>query len=348
MRHAHLLPIAALALTLSAGAQPVLPDIQGPARAPAHTDDRGLSELIESLAAPDLLTRRAATDTLRTREDISLKQIEQTLRTARLTPEQHRRLLSAAWHRFRSTPRPAMGVRTDAQPNLRGANIASITRGFPAESVLRPGDRIEALDGFRLDDFNTLRHIILARDPGDELPATVIRDGAVLNLRVKLGRYEDLNQQLSDGDLMAAFRQFRARDYFDYRAEPPIDSGVEPDQWSFHHANDVDEEWSRPIYATGEIDPLNATAGGEPRGGRAVIVNAPRPGNARMADDFQEMRFLQAERLQLQTEIARLQLQIENPATRAEDRRGLLQLVAVQRERIRMIEAQLNQRRPRR
>jgi hypothetical protein len=265
--------IAAFTLIAATYAQPT-PDVPAQA-APAQPD---LPALTASLDSEDLPTRLSAALELREREDISLRQIETVLRAGGLSAEQHRRLTAVAWERFRSEPRPAMGVQTN-QTQQRGTVLDFITPGFPAAQVLKPGDRIESVDGVRLDEFGMLRRVILSRDPGDEMTLVVFRDGAALNLKVKLGRYADLrNSTLDEPSLLMAFRQFRAKDYYQYNPdEPPIENGLPPEDWSFA---ELAVQQGDPAYADyGEADGsqsgMPVVAGGEPRAG--IVMTPARP-----------------------------------------------------------------------
>ncbi len=306
-----------LLVTTAAAAATSLGQSPPPGPAPSEPDPAAvqaeLRALVEHLDSEILQQRLDAAKSLRERPEFNLKTIEGVLRTAALSPEQHRQLVSVAWERFKSEPRPAMGISSNY--NQRGAVVQFVTPGFPATQVLRAGDRIEVAEGVKLDEFDTLRHVILSRDPGDEMALSILRDGVVMNVKVTLGRVEDLRgQALMEISLVNAFRQFRARDYLERGGSEPIDSGLSAEAWTLTET--IAPELSEVAYIDhGETDgtqsPMPVVAGGEPRG---TLMNARAMRlNARMDDAEVELRMLNGFRQQLERDIEAARVRLADP-----------------------------------
>ncbi len=68
---------------------------------------------------------------------------------------------------------------TDLTPPI----IGNVVRGYPAETVLIPGDRVTAIDGQTIGSFQEIREIV-AEAPGRALRFEVIRDGLPVTARV--------------------------------------------------------------------------------------------------------------------------------------------------------------------
>lgn len=203
--------VALLSVAVSVPAQEIA--LPPPAALPAEVPEPELKRLVDDLGAPELSRREAATEAIETNRAIRLRHLERWLREPGLSPEQRTRLMGLARARFWSEPRAAMGVRRDGPfAGSRGVILTAITPGFPAAEVLRAGDRIETLDGYKLDEFEMFRYVIIAHDPGDEIPATVIRDGVTLNLKIKLGHYAALGLNLEENVLVEGWR-LRSRPY---------------------------------------------------------------------------------------------------------------------------------------
>src|ERR1043165_5443689 len=148
------------------------------------------------------------------------------VRAGPVTLEQRERLLSIAHQKFDNEPRGAMGIQFNmASPDTRGALIEAPKQGFNAFEVLRVNDRVIFADGLPIDRRETLRKIIVSHDPGDEVPLVVERDGATLEVRVKLGEFSRLNQPM-DRSVMDMAWAHRTRGYCERDAAAPIESGL--------------------------------------------------------------------------------------------------------------------------
>ncbi len=128
----------------------------------------------------------------------------------KLSPEQRLRLMLVAEHHVIRT----MGQRLVTQPGKAslgvalewlvpeevaelgrpGARVEATLPGFPAYGVLQLGDLIVALDGQGIDPsimgeamVQMLRDMIQKHSAGDVVELTIVRDGLVQQLKVKLG-----------------------------------------------------------------------------------------------------------------------------------------------------------------
>ncbi|MCA3006685.1 MAG: hypothetical protein LW650_02350 [Planctomycetaceae bacterium] len=204
-----------------------------------------MDEVLARLASPDLSVREEAARALSGRADADLKTIEGLLTRPDLSAEQRLRLLHLASVRFRETPRGALGVSFGFGPGSDGLMISAPLANFPAAKVLRPGDRIVAVDGevipsssgFGWSGNSPIRPFVISRDPGDTVRLTIIRprEAPAINLNqangraalppiigptdtievdVALGSFDELrnnNAGLSEDDLAAAWTHREAR-----------------------------------------------------------------------------------------------------------------------------------------
>lgn len=134
---------------------------------------------------------------------LTLKHLEALLDRPNLSAEQRMRVLTLARERFVTSPRAAMGVQfyTNASggTGLDSASafvaIENLVPGFRSAEVLKPGDVIVEINGFKLSgplSRDMVRAHIISRDPGDELPIIIRRGEQRMEVRVILGSYMDL------------------------------------------------------------------------------------------------------------------------------------------------------------
>lgn len=259
---------------------------------PAARQQADLKKLVTDLGSADIQARIAAQAQLSEQKSITLKQIESVLRDQPLTPEQRKRLLSTAHQRFLAEPRAAMGIQFDFNaPGIHGVGLARVLPGFPASEVLKQGDRIISAAGFSietqeqdtLDAQDMLRAVIISRDPGDEIPITLVRDGVTINLKIKLGSYKDLgNANNANNPPLDALRlakpwDIRSRDLGDPEAHKakPIESGLASAAWDRNADADIDETDAARMAEAAGLDRTGIVAGGEPRGGVPSPPNTP-------------------------------------------------------------------------
>jgi putative serine protease PepD len=83
---------------------------------------------------------------------------------------------------------PYLGVATTEGSGERGALVASVTAGAPADAAgLETGDLVTAIDGADIAGSDDLVAAIAAAGVGDEIVLTVTRDGEELSLAATLG-----------------------------------------------------------------------------------------------------------------------------------------------------------------
>lgn len=166
-----------------------------------------LAAEIAALGDASFATREAASARLAAPESpFSLAELEHAGMVLPLNEEQRARLLVAARARFISTPRGAMGVRFDqTSPEVV---VMETLPGFPSTEVLRPGDRILAVDGIEVGGSRDVRPSIIRHDPGDTAMLLIERAGVRRQVALRLGRFDLLGgqgpgqrQDLSESDL---------------------------------------------------------------------------------------------------------------------------------------------------
>lgn len=222
-------------------------------------DAAGVPEaVLAGLDADDPVVRERASRSIESDGSrVSLTSIERTLRRGDLTPEQRRRLLAAAFERFRDpSGRAGMGVAFDFVALENGLRLGTIVPDFPAAAVLRQGDRVLKFDGVSLRDREHAIAMIVARDPGDEVSLGIVRGGEPMTVTVRLGRRDALdNPTPVEGSILAEAWAIRSAAFTaPERSTPIIDGGITRSAWE-------------PADSPGENPSLVVTAGGEGRGG---------------------------------------------------------------------------------
>ncbi len=84
----------------------------------------------------------------------------------------------------------------------KAPQIIQINPGVPAASELRPDDRIEAIDGVKIqgpDPVNLARNLILAHPAGSLLHMRILRSGKVIPVAVRTIRANDCGNPVSHG-----------------------------------------------------------------------------------------------------------------------------------------------------
>jgi S1-C subfamily serine protease len=88
--------------------------------------------------------------------------------------------------------RAYLGVSSTLDPNEDGAVVATIAqRGPAADSELRAGDRITAVEGREIKEPSDLSSAVLEHKPGDRIELTVVRNGEQRTIDVQLGTRPD-------------------------------------------------------------------------------------------------------------------------------------------------------------
>ncbi len=173
-----------------------------------------------------------------------------------------------------------MGIRNDGNLGSHGVSLAFLQPGFPASQVLKIGDRVIAAAGVTIDTWETMRAVIISRDPGDEIPITVVREGATLNLTVGLGDFTRLREPINlDALILNEAWRMRSRGLDD--PEPVkagiIASGLPASAWSTQYGLLADEaaELGLTTSRNGPDPGIALVPGGEPRGGLQGAVQPP-------------------------------------------------------------------------
>lgn len=211
--------VAAALLASSAGAATLAPDEFTVEGIVARMDDATYAE------------REAATDQLMAllsaAESTGSPMVERVLERGLLqlaaspetTLEQSARLLTPIRKRWEMGPHGAIGIQF-GDLNAPGATIGRTVPGFPAHDLglIKAGDVITHIDGQELNGglsaipgFNrqtyTLRKLVISRDPGEVLKLRILRAGAVIEVDVPLGTWEQLGNgpQIEPETLEAAW-----------------------------------------------------------------------------------------------------------------------------------------------
>lgn len=151
-----------------------------------------VSALVERLAGDAWADREAATAAMMSTPGLSQDAILAELARDDLNAEQRLRLTRVAAARFRTEDLGGLGVSFGASSE-GGVQIQAVVNGFPAAEILRAGDVILAIEDTVVGGQDHVRAEILSRPPGSLMPALVRRDRAVLDLRLPLGAYANLD-----------------------------------------------------------------------------------------------------------------------------------------------------------
>ena len=159
-----------------------------------------------------------------------------------------------------------------------GATVGGTVPEFDSARVLRAGDVIRVIDGQAVYGMEDVREIIVSHDPGEVVTIGLVRAGRALQVRLKLGKYEDLRDGSgpSRETVEGAWRRRSERLSAVARLAPPLDAGVTRfiNERSVAEAREgfraMDAARQAELAAAG-LDsgarPLSIVAGGEPRGG---------------------------------------------------------------------------------
>jgi len=210
------------------------PDVVQPATdttQPEKADPPNIQILVECLRSDDFKTRQQATEKLFRLAPVYRSIIENSL-ASESDPEAAARLTVVAQHLFLKDPRYTpllgrtgfMGIALQVEPQFgqgaadepRQIVVLETKPGFPAYEVLKPDDRILAIEGhpipedYSIDDF---RGTVGAKRPGSFMNLTVLRQGKKFQASVRLAGLE------APGDTSIArfieLRTFAAKNYLE-------------------------------------------------------------------------------------------------------------------------------------
>ena len=331
--------LAPTAIFLAMGAATPNTAIAQPDHSPASRDD--LDPFIESLDAPDLPTRDAATAVILSRGDISLAEIEAVLARPDLSAEQRTRLALIGREVFFRSPRPALGI-SFAQNAGRRAMIASTIEGFDAASALQPGDIVVEADGRAMPSRELFPATILSKAPGESLSIRVLRAGGPVDVQVELGSFESLPNAMSPAPETLA-RAWRIRSGLRSPAHPaPIvprledQAGAPPDRGS--------RRWES-IFASPDAPP-ELVVGGQPRLSIdesiwAMPLDEPAQAGPPGADLDALLAALGEQRLNTLAEITRLQSLLADITVPAAQRQAISARVGALQRRLVQLDEQI-------
>ncbi|MCC5786612.1 MAG: PDZ domain-containing protein [Phycisphaerales bacterium] len=165
-----------------------------------------LADPIAALDHPEYAERERASERLLEAAGGDLKKLEAMAKERELTPEQRARLEAIGWEIFRRGPRAAMGVQFGGRDVARGVRIGGTVQGFDAANVLAADDIILEINGQELDSIDTMRFLIVARDPGDVVRLKVQRRGPEID-EVREGPEIDEAREIDVSVRMGSFGQ---------------------------------------------------------------------------------------------------------------------------------------------
>jgi hypothetical protein len=197
-----------------------------------------LNKLIDDLGSSDFKVRAQADRSLFDDTGITLPMLERAVkdRGPQLSIDTRLRLTSAARARFSDTPRAAMGIQFWQNGNLRDRVV--IERTFPkfdASSKIEDGDMIVEADGVTLTGPSArlkFQSVIVSHDPEDVIPIVVRRGDKKVNLNVRLGRRDDLdNNNFVDPGMLERAWRVRSASYVTPEVDP-IKPPVKATEWN--------------------------------------------------------------------------------------------------------------------
>jgi hypothetical protein len=151
-----------------------------------------VARLVDDLGSASWAEREAAGAALMAADALAQDVLLAALAREDLSAEQRLRLTRVAAARFRNEPLGGLGVSFGASSE-GGVQIQAVVNGFPAAQILRAGDVILAIDDEVVGGQDHVRAEILSREPGAVMPVLVRRDRTVLDLRLPLGAYANLD-----------------------------------------------------------------------------------------------------------------------------------------------------------
>ena len=204
------------------------------AQASAQPDEH-VRGLVDQLDSQSWLERDLATlDLANSLEEISLSDLEFFLGDMTLSHEQRTRLVLACQQRFQTHPKGGLGV-SFGVIRVGAIEVVPIRNNpnFPASEMLNPGDVIARVgDQILMNSFDLRAHI-LSREPGEMLPATIIRNGKPIKMELPLGSYGELTgaARLEPGIARRALGFRWSRKGIIVPEVDLIGSGINSDQW---------------------------------------------------------------------------------------------------------------------
>lgn len=320
---------------------------------PADAGEGWLEPILERLNSDDLATRERASIDLQTDVRLTLDGLQRrvTDRSHPLTAEQQLRLSEVALRLFKQTARGAMGVSFAREQTEAGVQIGSAIDGFDAQRVLRPGDIIREMSGVPVFTHDEARAVIVSHDPGDEVRLTVLRNNEPVEVSLRLGRFQDLQNAVPVNDRTL-------RDAWAYRCQRtgqmssagmPIDTGLTLAQWDQLQARERRRVMQQQVMLTNvaRLQPveevMDALVGG---GGLRRLDNEPPMdfvANERDAANSMQARNYQIQINQLNQAIRNEQRMLDrDPQMDPQRRQAALRRIQGYREHVKQLRAERN------
>lgn len=192
-------------------------------------------QLVDLLGDESWVSRDQATiDLARLTDEIPLTLLETYIQDPTLTLEQRTRLYQACILRFHLHPKAGLGV-AFGKIQVGAIELQPIQNDerFPASKMLNPGDLLAMIDGQIVTSSYSVRAQILAREPEELLPVTILRAGKALELDLPLGSFNQLTGAVRLDPTLAQRAILHRWDRRGIAAPSPdvIGSGIDLDQW---------------------------------------------------------------------------------------------------------------------
>lgn len=168
-----------------------------PRLAMTRLSSESMEQLIARLDSRDAIQRQQSEEQLTLAPGVSLDELLAAASDSAQSPERQLRLTRAAYERFASTPRGALGIsfqRAFVGGAESGAVIEGTFEGFDSHRVLKPGDTIYSMDDIRIRSMDDGKRVIQAHDPGERVTLRVFREGQPIIVRLTLGSLPDLDR----------------------------------------------------------------------------------------------------------------------------------------------------------
>jgi hypothetical protein len=323
----------------------------------AAAGDEWLEPILARLDSDDLATRERASIDLQTDVRLTLDALQRRVTDSSrpLTAEQQLRVNEIALRLFKQTPRGAMGVSFAREQTEAGVTIGMAIDGFDAQRVLRPGDIIRELSGVPVFTHDEARAVIVSHDPGDEVRMTILRNNEPMEVTVRLGNFQDLQNAMPVSDRTL-------RDAWAYRCQrtgqmsatgTPIDAGLTQTQWEQLQSRErrrVMQQQERVLgmdVVTTRYQPIEETIDVLVGGGSLRRLETEPPmdfvANERDAANSMQARNYQIQINQLNQAIRNEQRMLErDPNMDPQRRQAALRRIAGYREHVKQLRAERN------
>lgn len=334
---------------------PALPAPVSPAPVlPPVSRDANLAEVLKAAAKldDDSIDERERAQHVLEQMRITPAVLCEAIASPTTSPEQRERLSQLGPRTLMNTMRGALGVQFS---NFGGEATVGVTQpGFDSVRVLRTGDQIVGIDGHRITEYRQVRPLVISRDPGQEIELRVLRAGKFINVRVKLGRFDDLNNGGGRGfDIITTTnceQAWRVRLMLEHRdrAGSEITTDLSQADWARaqeratlsqaqpvvmvsrqirRNLNNFDGsmDFAQPQAIRAIAPDYRIVGAGEPRGGTPASLNSNRlQANKNASNMLNEIRAMQQR--QLENIIDQLKAPGLDPAAKARLERSLMDL----------------------